>query len=82
MMVILGGMGRLHGAVLGAFAYVLLQEVLSTPALLGAYAKHWQLAMGALIVMIVLVLPHGIGGFIDIALRRYFYRHANGADGT
>jgi branched-chain amino acid transport system permease protein len=74
MMVILGGMGRLHGAVLGAFSYVLIQEVLSAPALLGAYAKHWQLAMGSLIVLIVLVLPHGIGGFLDIALRRYSYR--------
>jgi branched-chain amino acid transport system permease protein len=76
MMVILGGMGRLHGAVLGAFAYVLIQELLSAPALMGSYAKHWQLAMGGLIVMIVLILPHGIGGFIDIALRRYRHRHA------
>ena len=81
MMVILGGMGRLHGPVLGAFAYVLIQEFLSAPGLLGPYAKHWQLAMGGLIVTIVLVLPHGIGGFIDIALRRYSYRRgqANGA---
>ena len=74
MMVILGGMGRLHGAVIGAFSYVLLQEIFSAPALLGAYAKHWQLAMGGLIVMIVLVFPHGIGGFLDIALRRIAYR--------
>jgi branched-chain amino acid transport system permease protein len=71
MMVILGGMGRLHGAVMGAFAYVMIQEALSAPALVGAYAKHWQLAMGALIVIIVLVLPHGIGGFVDAALRRF-----------
>ncbi|HEX5020699.1 MAG TPA: branched-chain amino acid ABC transporter permease [Candidatus Binatia bacterium] len=82
MMVILGGMGRLHGAVLGAFAYVFFQEVFSTPALLGAYAKHWQLAMGALIVTMVLVLPHGIGGFIDIALRRYRYRIRGGKSQT
>ncbi len=73
MMVILGGMGRLHGAVLGAFAYVLIQELLSAPVLLGSYAKHWQLAMGGLIVMIVMILPHGIGGLIDLALRRYWY---------
>ncbi len=70
MMVILGGMGRLHGAALGALAYVLIQELLSAPALMGAYAKHWQLAMGGLIVLIVLVLPHGIAGFIDTVLRR------------
>jgi branched-chain amino acid transport system permease protein len=60
--VILGGMGKLHGAVLGAFAYVLLQEFLSAPALLGAYAKHWQLAMGSLIVLVVLALPDGLAG--------------------
>src|SRR5688500_6598318 len=76
MMVILGGMGRLHGAVLGALSYVLIQEVLSAPSLLGAYAKHWQLAMGSLIVVIVLVFPHGIGGFIDVALRRSYRRPA------
>jgi branched-chain amino acid transport system permease protein len=77
MMVILGGMGRLHGAVLGAFSYVAIQEILSSPAVLGTYAKHWQLAMGGLIVLMVLVLPHGIGGLIDVALRRYSYRHRN-----
>ena len=70
MMVILGGMGRLHGAVLGAFSYVVLQEALSAPALLGAYAKHWQLALGGLIVLIVLALPHGVGGLLDGVLRR------------
>ncbi len=79
MMIILGGMGRLHGAVIGAFAYVFLQEIFSTPAVLGVYAKHWQLLMGALIVAIVLVLPHGIGGFLDIVLRRYRYRHVGDA---
>jgi branched-chain amino acid transport system permease protein len=70
MMVILGGMGRLHGAVIGAFGYVLLQEFFSAPALLGAYAKHWQLGMGGLIVLIVLALPQGLGGLMDFTVRR------------
>ena len=69
MMVILGGMGKLHGAVLGAFGYTLLQEILSTPLLLGSYAKHWQLAMGSLIVFIVLAFPHGLAGILDLSLR-------------
>lgn len=70
MMVILGGMGRLYGAVLGACVYVLLQEFFSASSLFGAYAKHWQLAMGGLIVLIVLVFPHGLGGCIEIWQRR------------
>ena len=80
MMVILGGMGRLHGAVIGAAVYVLLQELLSAPALFGAYAKHWQLTMGGMIILIVLFLPHGIGGLIDIFLRRRGYKHATVTD--
>jgi len=63
-------MGKLHGAVLGALVYVLLQEILSGPALLGAYAKHWQLAVGSLIVLIVLALPDGLAGLFDRASRR------------
>jgi branched-chain amino acid transport system permease protein len=65
LMVILGGMGRLHGPVLGAFGYVLLQELFSAPALLGPYAKHWQLGMGSVIILIVLLLPHGISGLLN-----------------
>jgi hypothetical protein len=38
--------------------------------------------MGALFIIIVLLLPHGIGGFIDIALRRHAYgqRRTEGAE--
>jgi branched-chain amino acid transport system permease protein len=79
MMVILGGMGKLHGAVLGAFAYVLLQELLSAPTLLGAYAKHWQLAMGSLIVFIVLILPNGLAGCFERAGRWHNRKDMKGA---
>ncbi len=56
MMLILGGMGTLMGAVLGTFSYVLLQEWFS------GMTKHWQLLMGAFIIVAVLVLPHGLSG--------------------
>jgi len=65
MMVILGGMGKLHGPLIGAFAYVLLQDFFSASSVFGAYAKHWQLAMGGLIVLIVLVLPHGLADLFE-----------------
>src|SRR4029434_3904253 len=79
MMVILGGMGKLHGAVLGAFAYVLLQEFLSAPELLGAYSKHWQLAMGGLIVLVVLALPEGLAGLFDRQGRSFQRSDSNSA---
>ncbi len=64
MMVILGGMGTLHGPVIGAFAFILLQEVLSNGAFLGAAAKHWQLAMGLFIIGVALLLPKGLAGLL------------------
>lgn len=62
MMLILGGMGRLYGAVVGAFAFVFLQEVLASETLFGAWAKHWQLPMGVFIVLVVLLAPRGLTG--------------------
>ena len=62
MMVILGGMGTLYGSVIGAFAFVLLQEVLSNQAWFGVAAKHWQLAMGIFIMLVALYLPQGLAG--------------------
>jgi branched-chain amino acid transport system permease protein len=56
MMVILGGMGTLYGAILGAFALVLVQELLSD------LTRHWLLPMGLFIILAVLLLPNGIAG--------------------
>ena len=56
MMLILGGMGTLFGAVVGTFSYVLLQEWLST------LTKHWPLLMGVFIIATVLLLPEGLAG--------------------
>jgi branched-chain amino acid transport system permease protein len=64
MMVILGGMGTLHGPVIGAFAFNLLQEVLSNQGIFGPIAKHWQLAMGIFIIVIALFLPRGMVGLL------------------
>jgi branched-chain amino acid transport system permease protein len=58
MMVILGGMGTLHGPILGAFALVLIQESLSDAT------KHWLLPMGLFIILAVLALPHGIAPWL------------------
>ena len=65
MMLLLGGMGNLYGAIVGAFSFVLIQEFFSSEALFGALAKHWQLAMGSFIVLIVLLLPNGMAALLN-----------------
>jgi branched-chain amino acid transport system permease protein len=69
MMLLLGGMGNLYGAIVGAFSLVLVQELFSSEALFGAVAKHWQLAMGIFIVLIVLLLPNGLSGLLNRAAK-------------
>ena len=43
VMIILGGLGRLRGALIGAFAFALLQELFKSEAVWGALARHWNL---------------------------------------
>jgi branched-chain amino acid transport system permease protein len=68
IMIILGGLGHLRGAVLGAFAFALLQELFKSDAIFGAFAKHWLLGLGLTIIASVALLPHGLIGAVD-ALR-------------
>ena len=62
MMIILGGLGSLHGAVLGAFAFSLLQEFFKSQAIFGDFARHWHLGVGATIILAVALLPRGLAG--------------------
>ncbi|RYZ11366.1 MAG: branched-chain amino acid ABC transporter permease [Comamonadaceae bacterium] len=62
LMIILGGLGHLRGAVLGAVAFTLLKELLSTHALVGPLADHWQLTLGLAIIGFVALLPKGLIG--------------------
>jgi branched-chain amino acid transport system permease protein len=62
MMVILGGIGHLHGAVLGAFAFTLLQELFKSNGVFGDFSKHWALGVGLSIILVVALLPRGLAG--------------------
>jgi branched-chain amino acid transport system permease protein len=62
IMIILGGIGHLRGALIGAFAYVLLQEFFKSEALFGDFAKHWHLGLGLTIIASVALLPRGLVG--------------------
>lgn len=56
VMVIIGGAGALWGGPLGAAALLLLEELLS------GYTLHWQLGLGALLLLVVLYAPRGLAG--------------------
>ncbi|MCE3270773.1 MAG: livM3 [Ramlibacter sp.] len=59
LILILGGMGQLWGGVIGAFTFVLLQQVLSD------FADKWHLWMGIIIILLVLFLPGGMISLLD-----------------
>jgi branched-chain amino acid transport system permease protein len=58
VMVILGGIGSLTGAVLGAFAFLLMEEHLSR------LTEHWKMIFGPLLVLIVLYARGGLAGLL------------------
>jgi branched-chain amino acid transport system permease protein len=58
VMVILGGVGYLYGGVLGALALLVLEEVLSS------YTIHWQLGLGAVLLIVVLYARRGLAGLL------------------
>lgn len=60
VMIILGGLGHLRGALIGAFAFALLQEFFKSEAVFGDFAKHWHLGLGLTIIAAVALLPHGL----------------------
>jgi branched-chain amino acid transport system permease protein len=71
LMVILGGIGSLPGAIAGAFAFVAMQEFFSE------LTRHWLLVMGTVIVLTVLFLPGGLSALparVQRALRREPHR--------
>jgi branched-chain amino acid transport system permease protein len=73
LMLILGGIGSLRGAVIGAIAFTLLKELFQLEALLGPLASHWQMTLGFTIIAFVALLPKGL-----IGLRRRLTGAAHG----
>ena len=65
LMIILGGIGSLRGAVIGAIAFTLLKEACQSEALLGPLASHWQLTLGLVIIGFVAALPRGLIGLVE-----------------
>lgn len=58
VMVVLGGMGTLHGAILGAAAYLITEDVL------GHFTQHWKVVFGPLLILVVLFARGGLFGLL------------------
>ncbi len=54
IMVVLGGMGTLWGAVVGAFVWMVLKLVLES------YTIHWALILGPALILMVLFAKQGL----------------------
>ena len=63
IMVILGGVGYLYGGVIGAVFFLLLEELLTH------FTIHWQLGLGAVLLLVVLMAPNGLASLVK--LRRH-----------
>jgi branched-chain amino acid transport system permease protein len=54
VMVILGGVGRLYGGLVGATVFLVAEELLAT------HTIHWQLGLGLVLLAVVLRAPNGV----------------------
>jgi len=64
IMVLLGGMGRLHGAIIGAAAFILLEQWLSD------MTEHWKMIFGPFLVLVVVFARGGLIGLAGELSRR------------
>ena len=72
IMVVLGGMSTIAGPIVGAAAFLMLEEFL--PAImegggLGSYKEHWRIVFGPLLILVVLFARGGIVGLVNGAQR-------------
>jgi branched-chain amino acid transport system permease protein len=58
IMIVLGGMGTLFGPVIGAVAFLFLEEFLSE------FTEYWQIFFGPLLVLVVIFGQGGIDGIL------------------
>jgi branched-chain amino acid transport system permease protein len=58
VMVLLGGVHALAGAPLGAAIYKILDTVITR------YTEYWQLVLGVILIVLVLVFPRGVLGVV------------------
>ncbi len=75
VMVMLGGMGRFPGAVIGAFVVIFLNNTLLR------IGEFRLLILGAIVVVVMIAMPQGLMGITDI-VRSFIRRKHNGKDAS
>lgn len=65
VMLILGGTGRLYGGIIGAIIFMVARDQLA-----GINPQYWYFWIGILLMIVVLVMPKGILGFLAQAWER------------
>ena len=58
IMVLVGGMGTLFGPVVGAFAFLMFEEIIS------GFTENWPVIFGPLLVLLVLFAKQGVWGLL------------------
>ena len=64
-MAVLGGFSNFFGPIVGALAYILLEDQLQS------LTQYWRFVLGAVLALIVIAFPAGIAGLADEARRRF-----------
>ena len=71
VMVLLGGVQTLAGPIVGAVTFTWLHDTVARNT------DYWRALLGAVILMLVLLFPQGMAGFIKHQLQRWRDRNAN-----
>jgi len=76
VMLVLGGAGRLYGALIGAALFMIAQDVLA-----GINPVYWQFWIGLLLVVMVLFARGGVMGAVDALRGRLAFRSRQREEG-
>jgi branched-chain amino acid transport system permease protein len=63
-MAVLGGSGTFAGPAIGALVFVVLQDFVM------AITQYWRFVMGGILVLLVMFMPRGLAGTIELLLSR------------
>ena len=72
IIIILGGLGTLAGPLIGAVAFLLLEEILPEllHAVVPAYTENWMIIFGPILIAVVLFARGGLMGILTDKFRR------------